>query len=746
MSRPAADRRPLPPAPRVPAPVRLVPGLAVAASLLAAVATAGSVQPRDTGGPRTADGAAPSSTVAAGARASAIELERADRVEYFERERRVDLTGNVKVRFETNVIQADSISVDLDREQITASGHLVWESADLHATGSRMTFDMKRKTGAVDDVTLLTGPWICRGDRVEQPEENTVIVAPGVLSTCVAPRPHYSIRCRHVQIRLNRDLTARSVTVLAGTTPIFWLPVLATPLREFRLPFEAQVGHTRELGAYARTAPAYSFTRRAPGQAHLDYFARTGWGLGITQELLDAKGRRAARVHAYRIRERVPSRVSVPSTRGEVFVEGSRPFGSKTRVAAAVDMVSDPHFREQYGNQRLGLPTTAGERRAHVLVSQELPGASLGLTVERVDTLHLTSAEAVEGRYALSQIHAPQITLNSRSLPLADWLSLSARGQADHGYTWQNGWYVNSTSLTPALSAFGRLRGVGAAAMTTRLTTTARDRGDRVLREDGTLAEDRNRGVGYRAENATSLRRGLAPGLDLDLAHTIVKRLNKVGYDPFRYHGLDVHSAGAGLAQRFGRAGTLGTSLSYDLRNKQDPSRRRWSPLTGTLGLTPVRFVSLSAETGYDLWWRRIRSASGSLLLGMEAGGPFIRFQPRYTDNRLELPAATTTSQDYRLARFVYGASFQDDFQYRNIFVVDADASFPIAPGITVGAFGQWDAAARRVHWYTISVTRNLHCWELVGTFQRYVSGEYRFNASVGLIAFPVERVPLIGL
>jgi hypothetical protein len=50
------------------------------------------------------------------------------------------------------------------------------------------------------------------------------------------------------------------------------------------------------------------------------------------------------------------------------------------------------------------------------------------------------------------------------------------------------------------------------------------------------------------------------------------------------------------------------------------------------------------------------------------------------------------------------------------------------------------------VHWYTISVTRNLHCWELVGTFQHYLSGDYRFNASVGLLAFPVERVPLIGL
>jgi len=690
-------------------------------------------------------GSASSSTTQAGSRGVVIQLERADRVEYFERERRVVLTGNVKVRFEANVIQADTVRVDLDRNQITAEGHLVWDGEDLHATGSRMSFDTKKKTGSVDDVTLLSGPWICRGPHVEQPEENTVTAAPGLLTTCAAPRPHYSIRCRHVRIRLNRDLTARSVTVLAGTTPIFWLPVLATPLRDFRLPFQAEVGHSRELGEYVRTSPAYSFTPRTPGQVHIDYFARTGWGFGVTQEIEDAKGTRASRIHVYRIRERMPSRSNVPRSRGEIFVEGSQAIGPTTRIAAAVDTVSDPHFREQYGNARLPLPTTVGERRAHVLFTQDLPGVSVGVMAERVDTLHLSTTEILEGRYALSQIHAPQVTLTTHSLPLTKWLSLSARGVADHAFTWQNGWYVNSGAVTPSLASFGRLPVVGAATVTTRMTATARDRGDRVLRiEDNGLAEDRVlRGVGYRAENTTSLRRGLAPGLDLDLNHSVAKRLNRIGYDPFHYHGLDTHSAGGGLTQRFGKVGTLGATMSYDLRNKQDPSRRRWSPLTGTLSLAPHKFVSLSAETGYDLWWRKIRSASGSLLVGREAGGPFVRFRPRFTNNRLGLPAATTTSQEYRLARYVYGESFQNDL---HIFVVDADASFPVAPGVKVGAFGQWDNAVHRVHWYTVSVTRNLHCWELVCTYQRFASNEYRFNVGIGLVAFPGERLPVVGL
>jgi len=689
--------------------------------------------------------AAASSTIAAGAKGSPILLERADRVEYYERERRAELSGNVRLRFEKNVIQADTIHVDLDRETISAEGHLVWDAEDLHATGSRMTFDTRSRTGSVDDVTIVTGPWICRGTRVEQPEENTVVISPGVLTTCVAPRPHYAIRCRTARIRLNRDLLAHSVTVLAGTTPVFWLPVLATPLRDFRLPFEAQVGRTAQLGPYVRTSPAYSFSRGAPGQVHVDYFARTGWGLGITQELKDPGGGRAARIHGYRIRERTPARPNIPRTRWEVFSEGSRALGPSTRVAASVDLVSDPHFREQYGNNRLLLPTTVGERRARLLVSRELGWLSLGVMGERVDTLHLTSVEANDGRYVMSSVHAPQVNISARPVPLSKWLSLTMRGTADRMYTWQNGWYVNSVAMTPSLNAFARIPGVGAATVTPRMAATVRDRGDRFIRVDtATVGRDINRGLALRAENTTSLRRELAPGLDLNLNHTVAKRLNKIGYDPYHYHGLDLHSAGGGLNQRFGRLGSLGATLSYDLRNKQDPSRRRWSPLAGNLTLTPHPLFAFSADTTYDLWFRKIRSVGGSVRVGRDAGGAYVRLRPAFTNNRLELPAATTTSQEYQLARYLYGASYQDSLRYRDIFIVDGEAGFPVAPGLTASALGQWDASVHRVHWYMISLRRDLHCWELIGTFQHYVSGENRFNASIGLVAFPGERAPLV--
>ncbi len=676
-----------------------------------------------------------------------IELEHADRVEYLEKEQKVHLTGNVRVNFEGNRIRADDVRVDLANRTIEAHGHLLWDGDDLTATGSRMTFDMKAKTGTVEDVTMAAGPWLCRGAKVDQPEPRTVTVAPGEITTCDAPRPHYRIRCKRIRIRMERDLVATSVTILAGNTPVFWLPVLATPLREFRLPFEAQVGRTAELGTFVRTSPSFSFAANAPGQLHLDYFERTGWGLGLTQELRDADGRRALRAHGYRIDERVPARPNLPGVRWEGILEGSRALWSGGRLAASADLLSDPFMRQHYGNPKLTLPVTAGERRARVLLSQEAGGWNLSALAERADTLRLTDSMTGEGRYAMSSVDAPLLSAVSPSKSLTDWLSVNLRARTSRSFVWQNGWWVHAGAVTPGIDGYARLPGLGVFTTAPRLTATVRDRGDRVLRiEDGALAEDANRGAVYQADAGSSLRKDLAPGLDAELSHAVAKRLNKVGYDPFGYHGLLLHRTGTRMNWRLGKIGDARISTGYDLRNKQDPAKRRWSPVTPGFTLRPHDLISMSADAEYDVWFGKVRGANGSLGVGIEGTGPFVRLSPRYTDNRLALSDAASTAQDYRLARYLYGASFQDAYAFAKILTVDAELTTPILPHLRGSAIAQWDGTQRRVHAFAATLTRDLHCWELTGTFQRFADGELRFHLSLGLVAFPAERVPLLGL
>jgi len=725
--------------------------LALAALALAALPSAGFPALSSTEGFAPAPAAEPVAGTSAtrtgeSAAGPVLNLEKADRLEYLERERKVHLTGNVRLVFDANTILADDILIDLDKNLITAEGHLVWEGEEHRATGSRMTYNTKTQEGWVEDVTLTTGSWVCRGKRVDQAKQESVEVAPGVITTCNLAKPHWHIWSKKIRIRLKKDLQARDVTLYAGTTPILWLPFLATPLRDFRLPFEAQVGKTSELGAYVRTSPSFSLANNYPSQAHIDYFSKKGWGYGLTQDIENGAGERMLRLHGYRIEERGAETPGTPRERWELFALGAARFRTGTSLAGRVDDVSDAGFRTLYGTSLLPVSTASGERHASILLGQKLPGAQLTVMAERTETRRVGYDSST--RYVLSEIHAPQVSLAANPVPLASWLSLSTRANFDRFYRWQDSWYVDSASLVPSLEAFWRLPVLGSLTETPRLTGAWRDRGSRILLlNTAQFEEDVNRGFLWSGDNSASLRTPLPiPGFETETTHMVAKRFNKIGYDPFGYDGLDAHTITEKLMASYGFVLSASVRTGYDLRNRQDPSLRRWMPVTPELSFNPHPDLSLSAEADYDLWFGRFRRASSTLGLGRSDGPIFLRIRPSYTNNRLALNSATRTMQDYRMAEYLYADSFQSSLAWPEVFYVDAEAGFPIAPGLRAGVSGQYDAQTRQVTFYSLTLTRDLHCWEAEGSFHRYVTGELRFAASLHLKAFPKEAIPLITL
>lgn len=672
-------------------------------------------------------------------------LNHADQVEYKERERLVHLSGNVKLVFEDNSIQADDIVLDLGRNLILAEGSLVWEGDEMRAVGSRMTFNTSTREGWVEDVSLTTGSWICRGKRVNRSGEGEINVQPGIITTCSLDHPHWHIYSSKIRVRIKKDLLARNVTLYAGSTPVLWLPALATPLREFRLPFEAQVGKTQELGPYIRTSPSFSFHPRLPSQVHIDYFGNKGWGLGFTQEAEDGEGRRMGRLHAYRINERGIPNPGIPSQRWEISADGGFRFGKGTSLAGRADFLSDAYFRELYGRTTSPVASAAGERHGAILLNQRFPGANASVRLERTETRRIGLESST--RYVLSEIHAPQVTVSTIPLALADWLSVSARTSYDHGYRWQDSWYVNATSITPSLEGFWRIPVMGTLTTTPRFTGTYRDRGSRVLLlSSTTFREDDNRGAMWSGENGASLRTTLARGVELETSHFISRRFNKWGYDPFGYRGLDAHRVTERLSASAGTVASASIRTGYDLRNKQDVKLRRWMPVTPELSVTPHPVASISADADYDLYYGRFRRAGGTLGLGRAGGSWYARVRPSYTNNRLGLTEAVRTSQDYRMAEYLYAESFQTSLAFPDLYYLDAEMGFPILPRLRAVAMGQYDFQLKQLNYCTVSLIRDLHCWEAEADFHLYVTGEYRVNLSLRLKAFPKETIPLIAL
>lgn len=676
---------------------------------------------------------------------SVLFLDRADRVEYLDREKKVYLNGNVKIRFEGNTVTADDIKLDLEKNTIAAEGHLLWEGEEHKATGSRMTYDIKAKEGWVEDVTLTTGAWICRGRRVDQKGEESINIEPGVITTCNAPKPHWHIYSKKIRIRLKKDLTAFQVTLYAGSTPVLWLPVLSTPLREFKLPFEAEVGRSGELGAYVRTSPSFSLSPRYPSQAHIDFFSNKGWGYGLTQSVEGADGERIARFHGYRIAERGDQPPGIPRVRWETFGESSFRADPSTNVAIRADYVSDAEFRQLYGGNSLPVSTASGERHVSGLVSRRIPGAMVSVLGERTE-LRRVGFDG-QARYITSEIYAPKASISSVPVTLMPWLSGSLRLDAERHYRWQNSWWFNQGMMTPSLEAFTRMPVLGSLTVNPSLHGTWRDRGSRILTLDtAEFREDVNRGFLASGDNQTVLRTPLPVGFEAETSHNISRRFNKIGYDPFGYHGLDSHRVMERLSIALGYSLTASVRSGYDLRNRQDEILRRWMPITPEMTYMPNQAVFISSDADYDIFYHRWRRAQGTVGLGIRDKGAWIRVRPSYQDNRLALTRLEQSSMDYRLSKYLYADSFQDSDQFPELFYTDVELSVPVTATIRAYASGQYDHQYKRVSFYTVGLVRNIHCWEVEGAYHRYMTGEYRFDASLHLLAFPREKLPLISL
>jgi len=697
--------------------------------------------------PATGKGASPlqPGTSATLAGESVLFLERADRVEYLDRKKQAYLSGNVKIRFEGNVITADNIDIDMEKNTISASGHLIWEGEDHKATGSCMIYDIKAKEGMVEDVTLTTGAWICRGKRVDQAGEEEVYVEPGIITTCDAPKPHWHIRSKRIRVRLKKDITAFQVTLYAGATPVLWLPYLSTPLREFKLPFEAEVGRSNALGSYIRTSPSFSFHPRYPSQAHIDYFTNKGWGYGLTQGIEGNDGQRIARLHGYRIAERGVQGPGIPRVRWETFGEANFAVDPATNAAFRADYVSDAEFRQLYGGNYLPTSTASGERHVSGLVSRRVPGAMVSVLGERTE-LRRVGFDGVAS-YITSEIYAPKVTVTTVPKTLTKWLSSYLQVDAEHHYQWQNSWWVNQTMLTPALEAYTRIPTFGSLTVSPRLHGTWRDRGSRILLLDSTeFREDANKGFLLSADNLTALRTPLPVGFEAQTTHSISQRFNKIGYDPFGYHGLDSHWVSERISAFFGYGFSASIRSGYDLRNHQDGILRRWMPITPEALFNPNPAFSLSADADFDIFYHRWRRAQGIMAMGIPDKGASLKIRPSYLDNRVPLSAQEQTSMEYRLSRHLYADSFQSSSQFPELYFLDAEVSLPVTSLIRVYASGQYDFQYRKPSFYSVGLVRNIHCWEVEAAFHHYISGEYRFDASLHLWAFPREKFPLISL
>lgn len=154
--------------------------------------------------------------------------------------------GHVEIRFGDDVLHADQATYDSTTGQLTAIGHVVFDSSqhNEHLVGSRATYDISRDTGIFYDVTGSTGvrvknrtmfltsstPFFFTGKVVDKLGPDRYRVSEGYVTSCQLPNPKWQMNSDVAEVEVGNEAILHHATLKLHGIPVFYFPYMEHPV------------------------------------------------------------------------------------------------------------------------------------------------------------------------------------------------------------------------------------------------------------------------------------------------------------------------------------------------------------------------------------------------------------------------------------------------------------------------------------------------------------------------------------
>lgn len=205
----------------------------------------------------------------------------ADSLEYRRTDKLLIARGNVVVTSGQDRLTADYAEVNSDTGQAYARGHVIlFRKKDPRARGDEVYYNFNDHTANFPNGSVVSYPWRCQGQKIEQVKDGLQVVENGVLTTCQGENPPYEIRAKKVTIREDDKMIARNITVYSLGKPIFWWPYLAIPLQQRNAPLTVSAGYNSRHGAFIKTTKEIGINENLNGRILADWRSERGFGGG----------------------------------------------------------------------------------------------------------------------------------------------------------------------------------------------------------------------------------------------------------------------------------------------------------------------------------------------------------------------------------------------------------------------------------------------------------------------------------
>lgn len=206
-----------------------------------------------------------------------------DHVEYLQNEKKVVGTGNISVTYKDIVLTCDKIAVNLETHDAEAEGNVNITQKGAYFIGDKINYNFEKRSADIDYGYVNAKPFYGRAEGLtKEPGKDEFSLYNGSMTTCDLDKPHYRIKAERVKIYLGDKVVANNVVFLVGTVPVMYLPYYVQPLDKNKKSHITVIpGQSKDWGYYALNAYRYYMDDNFRGDILLDYRSKKGLATGV---------------------------------------------------------------------------------------------------------------------------------------------------------------------------------------------------------------------------------------------------------------------------------------------------------------------------------------------------------------------------------------------------------------------------------------------------------------------------------
>ncbi len=208
-----------------------------------------------------------------------IQLE-ADQVQFSQDTNKATAIGNVVVTADKTILYSDQIELEKTIGEAIANGHVYIDSPQMQVDAQSAKFNFNNSTGQFQDARIFYPPFQIRGKVIEKVSENHMVIQDGFLTTSDFDKPDYRIAAHQMDVYPGDKAIARGVTIYMGKVPIMKLPKYVQNLKD-RPIFIIIPGYKKDFGAYLLSQLHLKLSDHAKMTVYGDFRERLGLGEGF---------------------------------------------------------------------------------------------------------------------------------------------------------------------------------------------------------------------------------------------------------------------------------------------------------------------------------------------------------------------------------------------------------------------------------------------------------------------------------